>query len=169
MTPTNILIADDNEMARRRLTELIEHHDGWKVCSAAENGKEAVEKASELKPTLIVLDLAMPVMNGLQAARKIAEIMPTVPILIYTLHNGPSVELEAKKAGARKVVFKPDVDALLKSIEEFLGEASRKAAVGNSSISPTDKAAETSALALESDLAKESSNINEETDITSLN
>lgn len=118
--PTRILIADDNELARKRLTEILNNREAWKVCFAAENGREAVEKATELKPDLIVLDLAMPVMNGLQVARKIAEIMPTVPILIYTLHNSPSVELEAKKAGARKVVFKPDVHALLEAIERFV-------------------------------------------------
>src|SRR5579862_4274941 len=97
--PTRILIADDNEIARKRLTEILDSRKGWNVCFAGENGQQAVEKAAELKPDLIVLDLAMPVMNGLQAARKIADIMPAVPILIYTLHNSPSVELEAKKAG----------------------------------------------------------------------
>jgi CheY-like chemotaxis protein len=119
--PTRILIADDNEIARRRLVEILDSREGWKVCFAGENGQQAVENAADLKPDLIVLDLAMPVMNGLQAARKIAEIMPAVPILIYTLHNSPSVELEAKKAGARKVVFKPDVKALLGAIEDLIG------------------------------------------------
>ncbi len=100
--------------------DILDSHEGWKVCFAGENGQQAVEQTASLKPDLIILDLAMPVMNGLQAARKIAEIMPSVPILIYTLHNSPSVELEAKKAGARKVVFKPDVKALLEAIEDFV-------------------------------------------------
>jgi CheY-like chemotaxis protein len=120
--PTRILIADDNEIARRRLVDILDRHEGWKVYFAGENGQEAVEQAEILRPDLIVLDLAMPVMNGLQAARKIAEILPAVPILIYTLHNSPSVELEAKKAGARKVVFKPDVRALLEAIEDLVGQ-----------------------------------------------
>ncbi len=119
--PIRILIADDNEILRDRLAELIlEDHDGWEVCAAVENGQDAVEKAEELKPDLLVLDLAMPVMNGLEAARRIGRITPSVPILIYTLHNSSWVELEAKKAGARKVVFKPDVDALLKTIEDYI-------------------------------------------------
>jgi CheY-like chemotaxis protein len=126
--PTRILIADDNEILRDRLAELIERHGGWEVCAIVGNGQQAVEKAEELKPDLIVLDLAMPVMNGLQAARKIGQRMPSVPILIYTLHNSSWVELEAKKAGARRVVFKPNVETLLTVIEEFVKKESQELA-----------------------------------------
>ena len=119
--PIQILIADDNEVSRGRLSELLSDHDGWKVCAAAENGQEALAKALEIKPDLIILDLAMPVMDSLRATREILQVMPQVPILIYTLHSGTGwLEVEAKKAGARKVIAKPEVQSLLKEMERLL-------------------------------------------------
>ena len=63
---TRILIADNNEIARGRLTQLIQSHDRWEVCAQTENGQKALLKATELKPDIIILDLAMPVMDGLE-------------------------------------------------------------------------------------------------------
>jgi two-component system, LytTR family, response regulator AlgR len=64
-----ILIADDDAAIRRLLRRLIESHADWSICGDAQDGQEAVGKASELGPDVIVLDLAMPLMNGFQAAR----------------------------------------------------------------------------------------------------
>src|SRR5271163_1536022 len=105
--PIRILIADDNEVARGRLTELLANHDGWEVCAAVENGRQAVEKAEELKPDLIILDFAMPEMDGLTAAREIGKILLSIPIVLFTLHKIPVLDLEAKKVGVRQVVAKP--------------------------------------------------------------
>jgi DNA-binding NarL/FixJ family response regulator len=103
------------------LRVLLETHEGWHVCGEAENGVEAVAKASELRPDVIILDLAMPVMDGLRATREISAALPGVPILIHTLHNAPGVELEAKKSGARRIINKTEsADELLKAIEESL-------------------------------------------------
>jgi CheY-like chemotaxis protein len=118
--PTRILIADDNGVARDRLREQLSNHDGWEVCAVVEDGRQAVEKAAELKPSLIILDLAMPVMDGLSAAREIGRILPSVPVVLFTLHKLPVLELEAKKAGVRQVVEKPDFEALLEVIEGLL-------------------------------------------------
>jgi two-component system chemotaxis response regulator CheB len=123
--PIRVLIADDNEIVRSRLVEIVSAHNGWAVCAAVGNGQEAVEKANELKPDVTVLDLAMPVMDGLSATREILRTLPTLPIVIYTLHNIPAVELEAKKAGARKMVLKPHVELLTSAIEEILANESR--------------------------------------------
>lgn len=113
-----ILIADDHAVVRKQLTALLETHAGWKVCGEAVNGQEAVAKAAELKPDLIILDLSMPVMDGLWAACEIATIMPKVPILMYTQHNYLEIELEAKKFGVRRVVSKTDDrDELFSAIE----------------------------------------------------
>jgi len=116
---TRILIAGDNDIARIRLTALIQSHDYWDVCALAENGQKAVLKAIELKPDVIILDLAMPVMDGLSAAREIGKVLPSIPIVLYTRHNFPT-ELETKAAGIRKVVSKPGTDALFGVIEEVL-------------------------------------------------
>jgi DNA-binding NarL/FixJ family response regulator len=120
--PTRILIADDNQATRSSLTELLNKHDGWEVCAAVENGQQAVVKARELKPDLIILDLAMPVMDGMRATREIGQILPSVPILIYTLHDSSWLDLEAKQAGARQVVLKPDAMRLLTAIEDVLAK-----------------------------------------------
>jgi two-component system, NarL family, nitrate/nitrite response regulator NarL len=101
-----ILIADDQGSTRRVLTVLIESCLGLEVCGEAENGRQAIEKARELRPDLIVLDLSMPIMDGLAAARAIAEATPGVPVLIYTLYVTPELASEAKKAGVRLVVDK---------------------------------------------------------------
>jgi DNA-binding NarL/FixJ family response regulator len=117
-----ILIADDNEVARGSLSELLSNHDGWEVCAAVENGEQAVLKASELKPNLVILDLAMPVKDGLRATREIGQILPSVPIVIYTMHDSSWLELEARKAGARYMVAKTDTDKLLTVVESVLAK-----------------------------------------------
>ena len=118
--PIRLLIADDNEIVRARVVEILGGHEGWLVDAAVGNGQEAVQKANELKPDVIVLDLAMPVMDGLSATREILRTLPTVPIIIYTLHNIPAIELEAKKAGARTMVMKPRIELLISAIEEIV-------------------------------------------------
>ena len=119
-----ILIVDDNEIVRGILTEALTSHDGWEVCAGLENGEQAVVKAGELNPDLIILDLAMPVMDGLSATREIAKVLPSVPVVIYTLHNAAWLQLEAQKAGARAVVSKSDLLKLMDVAENLLREKS---------------------------------------------
>jgi CheY-like chemotaxis protein len=118
--PKRILIADDNEVVRGRLGELLESQDGWEVCAAVANGRDAIQKAVELKPSLIILDMAMPQMDGLSTAREISKILPSIPIVLFTLHKFPTIELEAMKAGVRHVVAKPDAGILLRVVAEEL-------------------------------------------------
>jgi two-component system nitrate/nitrite response regulator NarL len=116
-----ILIADDQESTRKALKALVESCPGWEVCAAVEDGGQAIQKASELRPDLIVLDLSMPMMDGLKAARAISKAMPTVPILIYTLHVSPELAVEAKKAGVRQIVDKAGTrEKLLTAMTFFL-------------------------------------------------
>jgi DNA-binding NarL/FixJ family response regulator len=119
-----ILVVDDNEVVRGRLSEALKAHDGWEVCAAVENGEQALLKARELNPDLIILDLAMPVMDGLRATREIMRILPSVPIVIYTLHYAEWLQLEAKKAGARRLVPKSDITKLMDVLEDLLREKS---------------------------------------------
>ena len=114
-----IIIADDNEVARARLNEAFQGRDHWRICGQAEDGQQALSQAIELKPDIVILDLAMPVMDGLSAAREIAKALPTVPIVLFTLHKLDVVALEAKKAGARQIVEKFDIDALLNAVEDL--------------------------------------------------
>lgn len=117
-----ILIADDHDTVRKRICQLMEYHDGWHVCAEAENGKQAVLKATELKPDIVVLDLAMPVMNGIDVANEIGKVLPSVPVVIYTMYALPVIESKAKRVGVRKVVPKPDAMGLMRVVENLLNE-----------------------------------------------
>jgi YesN/AraC family two-component response regulator len=81
-------------------------HSGFEVCADASNGREAVEKALELKPDLIILDITMPELNGLDAARMIKRFSPEVPIIILSAHKSRQLMDEAQKIGVQGYVTK---------------------------------------------------------------
>jgi DNA-binding NarL/FixJ family response regulator len=114
-----ILIADDNASVRSAMRQVLHEPKGWEIIEA-ENGKEAVEKAKEFRPQLVILDLAMPVMDGLTAAREITKILPGITILLHTLYSSPQVELEAGKSGVLKIVPKSETSALVSAVQEAL-------------------------------------------------
>jgi CheY-like chemotaxis protein len=116
------MIVDDHAVIRRMLRTLFEAED-WQVSDAID-GAESVRKAQELKPSLIILDLSMPVMNGLEAARALRVLMPQVPLLMFTNNAGAAIEKEARAAGISAVVCKSDADAprrLLMHAKALLG------------------------------------------------
>src|SRR6266536_1266393 len=120
MTHT-ILIVDDNLFIRRGLRELFQREEDFDVCGDAENGREAVEKAQELHPDLILLDLAMPVMNGLDATRVLKRVMPEVPVIMYSSYSDSSTEKEARSAGAWALVSKSEhISVLLGKVRRAL-------------------------------------------------
>lgn len=117
-----ILIADDHESVLRRVRATLESHPDWKVCGDAVNGREAVKKAVELRPDLVVLDWAMPGLNGLKAADQIRDLLPNVPIVLHTIY-GSHVSAEAKAHAICRVVEKAKSGALVTAIEECLERA----------------------------------------------
>jgi DNA-binding NarL/FixJ family response regulator len=117
-----ILIADDKRHIRRELRHLIEAHQGWDVCTEAEDGVQAVNRARQFKPDLVILDLAMPELNGFEAAGRISKALPGVPILILTLYASPLVEKEAEKLGVRRVISKSTTNMLVPAIEEAFAQ-----------------------------------------------
>ena len=120
----NILIVDDSAAIRHSLRGLLARHDGWEVCGEAANGLEAIDKALQLRPDLVVLDVSMPVMNGLQAARELQRLMPKLPILMFTNFSSSQIEREALAAGVSAVKSKSDsVDSLYGSIRGLLDAA----------------------------------------------
>ena len=125
--PTRILIVDDHKSAIREIRTLLGANPEWEVCGEAADGQEALAKANEMHPDVIVLDFAMPVMNGLMAAQEITKVQPTIPIVLNTLYNSPQVELEAKKHGIRKVVEKTHSGALVSAIRELADKRSPRA------------------------------------------
>src|SRR5437764_8715822 len=81
-----ILVVDDNPTMRFLLRVLIESKTTFSICGEASHGVEAVERARELNPDLVMLDLSMPVMNGAEAAVIIKKRMPKVKIILFTMH-----------------------------------------------------------------------------------
>ena len=117
---TRILIVDDNENVRRYLKTFLQHADPrFSVCGEAGDGKEALLKTDELKPDVVILDLAMPVMDGVTAAREISKTHQGMVIIMYTLHSTYQLELEARKVGIRKIVAKPAATELVSLIREI--------------------------------------------------
>lgn len=100
-----ILIADDHEATRLRLRALLERA-GWRVCGEAINGQEAIEKAIELKPGLVILDISMPLMTGLGVIPEILKCAPQVKILMFTVHEADELRRQAFRLGAHGFVAK---------------------------------------------------------------
>ena len=110
-----VLIVDDNRYIRHALCEQFKRESDFEVCGEAENGKEAIAKARELHPDLIVLDLSMPVMNGLDAARELKRLMPTVPLIMYSAFGDTFMEQQARLIGISELVSKSQPAAILVS------------------------------------------------------
>ena len=90
----------------------------WEICGEAEDGREAISMAKDLRPDLIVMDFKMPLTDGLRAAQEIVRNSPTTPIVMYTLYKDEQLESVARSAGVRRVVAKADgVNELLGAIE----------------------------------------------------
>ena len=117
--PLRILIADDNATFRNTLRQVLQAVDHWEIVEAAD-GKEAISKAVETTPDVIVLDLAMPAKDGLAAARDISQLLPQIPIVMCTMHMSPHVEAEALKSGVRKIFSKSDSSLLVETIRQLL-------------------------------------------------
>jgi DNA-binding NarL/FixJ family response regulator len=123
--PKHFLIVDDSPIIRKLLRETFELQEGWEICGEATDGREGVEKAQQLKPDLIVLDVSMPVMNGLEAARELTRLLPWVPVLMYTSFETAHLKREALSAGVRTIVSKSEsLEALVSSIQGLLAPVS---------------------------------------------
>lgn len=108
MDPLRILVADDHEVVRRGLVLLLQSHPGWEVCGEAEDGRQAVDKARELNPDIIILDVGMPNLNGLEAARQVLRRDPQSRILVLTFTDTDEVLRAVLDTGARGFVLKTD-------------------------------------------------------------
>ena len=119
-TPVRILVVDDSQLMRRCLRTLLEQQHSWKVCCEASNGLEAIERAKQAAPDVIVLDFQMPEMNGLDAAREIRRQSPEVPILMVTLHMSPQLEDQAKRIGIRGACDKGNIQCVVEGVDTLL-------------------------------------------------
>jgi DNA-binding NarL/FixJ family response regulator len=116
-----ILIVDDDPNFRKQTRKFLEQETPYSVCGEAVDGLDAIERAHQLKPDLIILDMSMPRMNGLQAARVLRQMMSDVPIILFTLHAGAILFSEVQAVGVSSVVSKTDgFDELRKQVESLL-------------------------------------------------
>jgi PAS domain S-box-containing protein len=101
-----LLVVDDHEVLRRGVRSLLEDQPGYEICGEAADGQEAVGKARELRPDVIVMDISMPRLSGLEAASLIRSSLPDCEIVLLTQHDAPEMARQALKAGARGYVVK---------------------------------------------------------------
>ncbi|QRM34077.1 response regulator transcription factor [Microvirga sp. VF16] len=115
-----ILLADDHDIVRRGLKDLLEQHVGWQVCAEASNGRDAVDLALQHRPHVAVIDLSMPELNGLEATRRIRQSQPETEVLIFTMHESEELIREVLGAGARGYLLKSDaVRQLIPAVESL--------------------------------------------------
>lgn len=106
MSNLRVLIVDDHEAVRKGVAGILGSRPDIQICGEAANGEEAVRKAKELTPDLIIMDFTMPVMDGLEAAKQILKFSPEMPILMFSMHKMDALTDAAKNAGARGFVSK---------------------------------------------------------------
>jgi CheY-like chemotaxis protein len=129
--PLRILIAEDNALVRAAMRDALEGvGEQWEIVEAGD-GWAAVAKVRELRPDLVVLDLAMPALDGLKASRQISRLLPRVPILLHTLYWSEQIELDAVNAGVTKVVRKSDANAFVSAVQQILGSTPAGASGGS--------------------------------------
>lgn len=120
--PKSVLIVDDSRSVRRILRDFFEALIGWEVAGEAEDGTNAVQKATELRPDLIVLDVSMPRLNGIEAASVLKKTIPHVHIIVFTMFDDALGSRLSTAVGVDLVVPKSEgLTGLVKSLQRLLG------------------------------------------------
>src|SRR5512147_1357967 len=101
-----IILADDHLIVRDGMRYLLEKEPGMVVAALADNGRMALQLAQELRPDVVVMDIAMPEMNGIEATRRLTAEMPGIAVLILSMHSARRFVVEALTAGAKGYLLK---------------------------------------------------------------
>jgi two-component system, NarL family, response regulator NreC len=126
---TCVLLVDDHTVIRAGIKLLLERQREWHVVGEAADGREALKAVEELKPDVVVMDLAMPNLNGMEATRQLLSTHPKTSVVVLSMHSDEGYVLRALKAGARGYVLKD-------STETDLIDAVKAVLVGKSYFSP---------------------------------
>ena len=129
MKKIRVLLADDHNLIRAGLRRVVESQPDFIVAGEAEDGRQAVAMAEQLKPDVAVMDIGMPLLNGIEAARQIRAALPETQIVMLSMHSDEGYVLRALKAGAKAYLLKD-------SAEADLARAIHAAAEGKSFFSP---------------------------------
>lgn len=121
-SPLRILIADDHDVMRQGTEAVIQRVPGWEVCGLATNGRDAVSRAIELKPDVVILDMSMPQLNGLDATIQIKRKLPRTEILMFTGHETDNLIRQAFEAGVKSFIFKTEAHRFLIEALESLAQ-----------------------------------------------
>jgi DNA-binding NarL/FixJ family response regulator len=112
-----IFLADDHTIVRQGLVKLLEAEPNLQVLGEAENGREAVRKVEELKPDIVLMDIAMPLLNGIEATRQIKKICPQTKVIILSMHSHDLYINELFSLGASGYLLKNSTGAdIIKAI-----------------------------------------------------
>lgn len=115
-----VLIAEDSNLTQKVIRFMLDTH-GYDIVAQCINGKDAVAKYGELKPDIVLMDLAMPQMDGIAAIKKIMKINPKANILVISALYNPTMKEDALKAGAKEYIVKPfEISELIESIESMV-------------------------------------------------
>lgn len=106
MSKIRVLVADDHAIVREGVQMLLEAHPDIEVIGEAVDGQEALDKAAQLRPDVVIMDIGMPGMDGLQATRRIKELSPDVHVLALTMHESNDYFFHVLSAGASGYVLK---------------------------------------------------------------
>lgn len=120
MAKKKVLLVDDSAAIREAVRPLFDSHPRFEVVGEAEHGREAVEKAPQLLPDPIILDLSMPVMNGIEAAPLLLKILPNVWLILLTSHDLAELGRVSQAAGIHAVVLKSNATTHLIAQAEAL-------------------------------------------------
>jgi DNA-binding NarL/FixJ family response regulator len=120
-----ILIADDHALVRRGARSVLHSRHGWRVVAEAENGREAIRKAIDLKPDVAVVDIGMPDLDGIEVARQIREAVPDTKVLVLTMHESDHMVRRALDAGANGYLLKSDLTDSLRQAVKAVAEGER--------------------------------------------
>ena len=101
-----ILIVDDSELIRRGVANILSSESDWQVCGEAKDGIEGIEKAVELIPDLVLLDVSMPGLGGLETASRLLQELPNIDIIFLSQHDPVHLLPRALELGARACVDK---------------------------------------------------------------
>jgi DNA-binding NarL/FixJ family response regulator len=117
MAGLRILIVDDEKAVRTALGRLLGTREEWVVVGEAADGAEAIGKAKELKPDVVIMDVTLPELNGLAATPEIKKAIPNAEILIFTQHESSQIIREARNAGACGYLLKSQANWLVAAVE----------------------------------------------------
>jgi len=134
MKPIKVMLVDDHRLVRAGFKALLEDDPEIEIVGEASNGKEAIEKAEQLRPDVILMDISMPVMGGMEATAEIKKRFPDIKVLIVTMHDNEEYLFPVLRAGASGYIIKgaapEELTTAIKAAAEdkvFLSPAATKA------------------------------------------